>query len=166
MTLNTMSPPVIALCFLATMHISSNTFYTLVVCCVCVLSIVGPFTAIYYVCSYILCVHVCVHVHACVCVCMCACMCVHVFACVCVCVCVCVAFVCVCCMCVCAVCVCVHVCVCVCVCVCVHICVSRPSSKTTGGVPLCWCNLIIRDLRGIYSLLVAEAIMDRQEWRA
>ena len=86
MTLNAMSPPVITLCFLATMHISSTTFYIVVVCmfvcAVCVLSIVRPFTAIYYICSYILHVHVCVHVCACVCVRVC--MCVHVCVCVCV----------------------------------------------------------------------------------
>ena len=114
MTLNTMSPPVIALCFLATMHISSNTFYIVVVCmfvcAVCVLSIVRPFTAIYYICSYSLHVHVCVHVHACVCVrvCMCACMCA---------------------------CMCVHVCVCVCACVCMCVCVSV--------CVLCVCHFIL-----------------------
>ena len=73
------------------------------VCCVCVISIVRPFTAIYYVCSYILCACMCMHV----CVCACVHVCVHVsciiytiyiimpYRCVTYCVCVCV-FVCLC----------------------------------------------------------------------
>ena len=42
----------------------------------------------------------------------------------------------------------------------------RPSSRERpmGGVPLRWCDLISRDLRNTGNW--AEAIVDRQEWRA